>query len=129
MRLKFTRKSAEEKLITSQIQKQIDYLKATQLPFPQEKEGTEELVPSYDMMKAALEDRHHTELEGFRKDGDYKRLNNKESAQGPGVRMEGRGAAPAHTHRYRRGKRDEQSYPARSVSHEALRRATSAGWC
>ena len=42
-------------------------------------------------MNQALEARLTSALEGFRKDGVYKRLNYIESAQGPVVRMEGRG--------------------------------------
>jgi len=42
-------------------------------------------------MNAALEDRLLSELEGFRKDGVYKRLNYIDSPQGPVVTMEGHG--------------------------------------
>jgi glycine C-acetyltransferase len=42
-------------------------------------------------MNAALEDRLLSELEGFRKDGVYKRLNYIDSPQGAVVTMEGRG--------------------------------------
>ena len=42
-------------------------------------------------MNQALEARLASALDGFRKDGVYKRLNYIESAQGPVVRMEGRG--------------------------------------
>ena len=42
-------------------------------------------------MKSDLDRRLAGELEQFRKDGVYKRLNYLESPQGPRVRMEGRG--------------------------------------
>jgi len=42
-------------------------------------------------MNQALESRLQSELDGFRKDGVYKRLNYLDSPQGPVARMEGRG--------------------------------------
>lgn len=42
-------------------------------------------------MNASLEQRLQAEIEGFRKDGVYKRLNYIDSPQGPVVKMEGRG--------------------------------------
>ncbi|MGH7532904.1 MAG: aminotransferase class I/II-fold pyridoxal phosphate-dependent enzyme, partial [Gemmatimonadales bacterium] len=42
-------------------------------------------------MNASLEDRVRTDLEGFKRDGVYKRLNYIEGPQGPVVQMEGRG--------------------------------------
>ncbi len=42
-------------------------------------------------MKASVERRLAAELEEFRKDGVYKRLNYLDSPQGPRVKMEGRG--------------------------------------
>ena len=42
-------------------------------------------------MNQALESRLQGELDGFRKDGVYKRLNYLDSPQGPVAKMEGRG--------------------------------------
>jgi glycine C-acetyltransferase len=42
-------------------------------------------------MNAKVQQRLQTELEAFRRDGVYKRLNHLDSPQGPRVRMEGRG--------------------------------------